>query len=121
MMNLFLIAIGGFLGAISRSFISQMLNHKFPSMIYLGTFVVNITGSFLLGLLVNIHLSTSINLFFGIGFLGAFTTFSTFKIENITLLQSYKIKHFIFYLAITYTFGILFAFLGFWFATSIRL
>ncbi|KKE80053.1 MULTISPECIES: fluoride efflux transporter FluC [Bacillaceae] len=115
MIDLFLVATGGFLGAISRSIISKKLNNKFP-LIYLGTFVVNILGSLLLGFLVNIHLYTSVNLFIGIGFLGSFTTFSTFKVENITLIQSKQNKQFLIYLFLTYIIGILFAFIGFWIA-----
>lgn len=115
MIDLFLVATGGFLGAISRSIISKKLNNKFP-LIYLGTFVVNILGSLLLGFLVNIHLYTSVNLFIGIGFLGSFTTFSTFKAENISLVQARENRQFIIYLFLTYTIGILFAFIGFLFA-----
>lgn len=112
MIDFILVGVGGFLGAISRSYLSQKLNHKF-SFIYLGTFLINIIGSFVLGLLVNIHLHTNFNLFIGIGFLGAFTTFSTFKLESITLIQSRKNKQFIVYLMLTYTLGILFACIGF--------
>ena len=109
----------GLLGAISRSFVSNKLNNKFP-MTYLGTFLVNISGSLLLGFLANIHLNTNVNLFMGIGFLGSFTTFSTFKAENITLIQSKQNKQFIIYLFLTYTTGILFAFIGFLFAYKVK-
>lgn len=116
MIDLFFVAVGGFLGAISRFIVSNKLNNKFPFK-YLGTFFVNIIGSLLLGFLVNIHLSTTINLLIGIGFLGAFTTFSTFKAENMTLLQANEYKQFMIYIFLTYTIGIVFAFSGFWLAS----
>lgn len=115
MIDLILVATGGFLGAISRYAVSKKLNYKFP-FIFLGTFLINISGSLVLGFLVNIHLSTETNLFMGIGFLGSFTTFSTFKIENIALVQSNQDKQFLIYLFLTYIAGILFAFIGFWLA-----
>lgn len=98
MMDLILIAFGGFLGAVARFIVSEKLNNKFASVKYLGTFAVNIFGSLLLGFLVNLHINMSINLFMGIGFLGSFTTFSTLNVESITLIQSKQTKQFFIYL-----------------------
>ncbi len=118
MLDLALVAAGGFLGAISRYNISKILNKKY-SFIYLGTFLINISGSLLLGFLVNIHLNTNINLFMGIGFLGAFTTFSTFKVESLSLVHSKQSKQFLIYFFLTYTIGIIFALIGFWFGKEL--
>lgn len=115
MMEFLLVAIGGFLGAILRFIISKKLNHRFR-FTYFGTFVVNILGSLALGFLINIQLHTNINLLISIGFLGAFTTFSTFKFENFALLQSKQRKQFFLYLIVTYTIGLSFAAIGFWLA-----
>jgi fluoride exporter len=92
---IWLIGIGGSFGAAARYLLGNLIFEKkklspFP----LGTWVINITGSFLLGLLANLHLSNDISdgvwFFAGAGFCGAYTTFSTFGYETITLLQSNK-------------------------------
>jgi fluoride exporter len=92
---IWLIGIGGSFGAAARYLLGHFINKKkklspFP----LGTWTINIMGSFLLGLLANLHLSNAISdwvwFFVGIGFCGAYTTFSTFGYETITLLQSNK-------------------------------
>lgn len=83
--NLLLVACGGFIGSIARFWISNELNKHLT-----GTWLANITGSLLLALIfrlyVNELVSDSIWLFVGIGFCGAYTTFSTFGKETITLL-----------------------------------
>ncbi|MBT2618995.1 MULTISPECIES: fluoride efflux transporter CrcB [unclassified Bacillus (in: firmicutes)] len=95
---IWLIGIGGSLGAAARFLLGSFINnrakkiHPFP----LGTWVINITGSFFLGVIANLHLNSQISdwvwFFGGIGFCGAYTTFSTFGYETITLIQSNKIK-----------------------------
>lgn len=118
MINLLLVAIGGFFGAILRAIISNQYNNKY-SLQHLGTFLVNSIGSFLLGFILNLHIQSGFNLLFGVGFLGSFTTFSTFKVENIKLLQSKKRKKFMVYLTMSYLLGIGLAGLGFWLARLI--
>lgn len=80
-MTILLTAAGGFLGSISRYFCSFMF--KNPG---LHTWMVNIIGSILLGVITNMYihglLSTQIFSFLGVGFCGAFTTFSTFGYET---------------------------------------
>ena len=115
MMNFMLVAVGGFFGAILRAVISKRLNHPYR-FFYIGTFSVNLLGSFALGFLVNMHLHTTSNLILSIGFLGAFTTFSTFKLESLTLIHAKQWKEFVLYSILTYTIGIAFAFAGFWMA-----
>lgn len=113
MIDFMLVAIGGFFGAISRALISKKYNNKYP-LKHLGTFLVNIVGSLLLGIIIHLHIYSNINSFLGIGFLGAFTTFSTFKVEIITLMQSQKRKQLFLYLSMTYVLGICMAGIGFW-------
>lgn len=115
MMNFLLVAVGGFFGAILRAVISKRLNHT-NRFVHFGTFTVNMLGSFALGFLVNIHLHTNVNLIFSIGFLGAFTTFSTFKLESLTLVHAKQWKQFVLYSLLTYTVGLSIAFAGFWMA-----
>ncbi|NHM33208.1 fluoride efflux transporter CrcB [Neobacillus terrae] len=110
--NLSLVAIGGFLGAMSRFGVSNFIKSTFPSVFPIATLTVNLLGSFLLGLCIGASLDNSWRLLLGTGFLGAFTTFSTFKLENIQLHSKRKWNIIIPYLIISYTFGILLAFLG---------
>lgn len=86
-MQLIAVAIGGFLGAILRFIVSSHLTST------LGTFIVNIIGSFCLAWLFtyfasNTKLSKTVVTGIGTGFLGAFTTFSTFSVESLNLLSS---------------------------------
>ena len=86
------IALGGAFGACSRYFISEIailwLGKDFP----FGTLLVNIIGSFLLGLLYAMIEQGVIEIIpwrtmMGIGFLGALTTFSTFSLDTLLLMQ----------------------------------
>lgn len=112
MIDALLIAAGGFFGAISRFGFSSYMKKRYPSVFPIGTFFINLTGAFLLGFIVGRGLDQSLQLLLGTGFMGAFTTFSTFKLENIQLFEKGKWKQAVVYLAVSYTFGILLAFLG---------
>lgn len=112
MIEVFLVAIGGFLGAISRFALGQKIQKQFKSVFPFGTLTVNLIGAFLLGLLFSLSASGPIYLLFGVGFMGAFTTFSTFKLDLERLRKNGKSQFFYSYLFISYTFGILFANFG---------
>ena len=93
MSTLFTIGCGGFLGAISRYLVSGWIYTLFGTDMPYGTLTVNIVGSFLLGIVAQLiiagnFLSASASSFIGIGFLGAFTTFSTFSVQTLELLES---------------------------------
>ena len=93
MSTLLVIGCGGFLGAISRYLVSIGVYTIFGAGMPYGTLTVNIIGSFLLGIVAQIglagnFLTTATNSFLGIGFLGAFTTFSTFSVQTLELLES---------------------------------
>jgi fluoride exporter len=105
------VAIGGFFGAISRFGVSNWIKGKYPSIFPFATLFVNLVGSFLLGLIIGSNLANSWTLLLGTGFMGAFTTFSTFKLDSIQLAPKNK-KALILYLGISYTFGILLACAG---------
>lgn len=105
------VAIGGFFGAISRFGVSNWIKGKYPSIFPISTLFVNLLGSFLLGLIVGANLTNSWKLLLGTGFMGAFTTFSTFKLDSIQLAPKNK-KVFILYLGISYAVGIILAFAG---------
>jgi fluoride exporter len=89
------IAVGGALGALARYFVTLWVQEHLARGFLLGfplaTLLINVTGSFLLTIVVSLGLqgilSPEARLALGIGFLGAFTTFSTFELETDLLLQ----------------------------------
>jgi fluoride exporter len=88
-----LVGVGGFLGANARYLSARWVDAAVGGRFPLGTFLINVSGSFLLGLLGALlaarivpH-SDSLRLALGVGFLGAFTTFSTFEFETHALLE----------------------------------
>jgi CrcB protein len=94
-MYLIMIASGGALGALARYGIDRV-GVEYADSTLLGTFVVNVTGSFFIGLLTGIfslypELPNEIRLFLAVGFLGSYTTFSTFSVASVQLLQSGEI------------------------------
>lgn len=107
-----MVAIGGFFGAISRFGISRLFKKYDHSDFPYATLFVNLVGSFLLGYVIGSDIVETGILLLGTGFLGSFTTFSTFKLETIQLHADKKWKPLITYLLISYTVGILFAFIG---------
>lgn len=114
MKGFFLVAIGGFLGAIGRFFLTTLIQSKHKYPFPLGTFTVNLAGAFLLGILFGQHTSNNeLLLLLGIGFLGSFTTFSTFQMESVELIQKQKILISLFYILSSTLIGLLVAFLGF--------
>ncbi len=111
-LNILLVGIGGFFGAMLRVLISSGLNQRTSSPFPYGTLSVNLAGAFLLGLIAGSQLGSPLELFLGTGFMGAFTTFSTFNLECIHLYLSKKWATLIAYLVISIGGGISLAFLG---------
>lgn len=114
------IAIGGFLGAVARYSVNRWMFQKVTSIYPYGTFLVNILGSFGLGIIIGMEIKGQMAALIGVGFFGAFTTFSTFKMENIKLFVQKQKKAMILYLLTSYGLGILFAFLGIFIGSSIH-
>ena len=88
LMPFLLVGIGGFIGANARFVVARLVGAVFETGFPLGTFLINVSGSFLLGVLGTVAgqklfpNSEAMRLAFGVGFLGAFTTFSTFTFET---------------------------------------
>ncbi len=119
-MDCLLVGFGGFLGAIARFGASSWLSVFFPGFFPLPTLIVNFAGSLALGLLLGIFRqragAESVLLFWGVGFLGAFTTFSTFSVEAFELLRKCQWGTATFYGVASVTLCILGAWLGFYLA-----
>ncbi len=91
-MQLVLVGLGGFAGAVARWLIDGWISERNPTALPLGTLVVNLTGSFVLGFLFawvieRDVLPPDVRLPLMVGFLGAYTTFSTFMLESWRLVE----------------------------------
>jgi CrcB protein len=92
MLNYMIIGLGGFVGAIARYAASAWIGQKWGRVFPLGTFIVNIVGSFFIGFVISLTteklmVNPQWRLFFAVGVLGAFTTFSTFELETGNLIR----------------------------------
>ncbi|BBW95332.1 fluoride efflux transporter CrcB [Geobacillus icigianus] len=105
------VMIGGFFGAICRYAVSRWGARRSPRL-PLGTLIVNLLGSFLLGWLAGSGAADAEKLLVGTGFMGAFTTFSTFKWESVQMMQQRQWAKVSGYVAVTYSCGILLAWVG---------
>ena len=90
-LSLLTIAIGGGLGSIARFVISREMVNWLGNYLPYGTLTVNVAGSLALGYIITFffdrpELSSALRLGLTVGFLGAFTTFSTFSFESLQLL-----------------------------------
>lgn len=115
-MNILFVMIGGFFGAICRFGLGEWngTGDGFP----LATLVINLSGCFILGWFLtyvkqNKKIRRELILMIGTGFIGSFTTFSTFSVETINLFQNGLIFMAIFYVLASSVFGILLAYAGY--------
>lgn len=115
-MSYLLIGIGGALGAICRYSLGLAVMRSYGGSFPRGTWIINITGSFLLGLLFNLHTQGLIQdwalSLLGVGFCGAYTTFSTFGNETVQLIVSNKLKLAAVYVGASVLLSILSAWVG---------
>jgi CrcB protein len=107
MIGYFALALGGALGSVARYLIGKRISGVSRSRIPLGTGLVNLTGAILLGLLTSLDFGGNLYALIGDGFLGAYTTFSTFMYEGFQLFQDREKLNALVYIAGTIILGVL--------------
>ena len=112
-MNILLIGLGGFLGAISRYLLNELVIKYIPTNFPTGILVVNILGCLFIGLVLGNSMISKDHLyyFFAVGFLGSFTTMSAFSYQSIELLNT-NILIACSYIILTLTLTILATYIG---------
>lgn len=116
MKEILLVGAGGMIGSILRMVILKLniYNISLP----FNTFLVNIFGCFLVGILLKYstglskEISVNLNNFLIIGFCGGFTTFSAYSVDSLNLLNDDKIILFLLYSVLSSAIGILFCYIG---------
>jgi len=114
---LLIVGLGGFIGSAGRYWCHVMAGKYLPLTFPYGTFLINIAGSFLIGLIFGLSekggwLSPEWRFFLATGFCGGFTTFSSFSLENLALLREGNYLALGLYIGLSVIVGILAAFLG---------
>ncbi|HEY5992527.1 MAG TPA: fluoride efflux transporter CrcB [Candidatus Udaeobacter sp.] len=94
MLSYLLVGIGGAIGSVARFWVSGLIATRFGQTFPLGTLVVNVTGSFVIGLFSAFSepegrwlVNPSFRQFFMIGICGGYTTFSSFSLQTLALAQ----------------------------------
>lgn len=123
-MQIIYIGLFGALGCISRYLLSGWTYNLVGRSLPYGTLAVNVIGSFLLGLIMegslrSTLLSPELRLGLTVGFLGGFTTFSTFSYETVRLLEEGSLLHAGANILLNVTVCIVFALLGVYIARQI--
>lgn len=108
---LFIIGTGSFIGGVLRYIISKLIQNSMISSFPFGTFVVNIIGCFLIGVIYGLtergnYISTEWKMFLTVGFCGGFTTFSTFANENVSMLRDGNFMSFAVYTSFSVFLGL---------------
>ncbi len=126
MKRIVIVAIGGAIGAVARHGIGILINSVWPMHFPIGTFVINITGSFIIGAFLTIFENRSVfpatlynwevwanlRLLIAVGFVGAYTTFSTFEYEILKLIEKGRTGTAIIYLMLSISVGLISVWLG---------
>jgi CrcB protein len=115
--SLIIVGFGGFIGTVARFLISRYFQVNISSLFPWGTFIVNIVGCLLIGMIYGISekgnfLSPEARLFLTVGICGGFTTFSTFSNDAFLLLKQEEWIRFAFYTSMSFFLGLLAVYAG---------
>lgn len=116
--NILIVGIGGFAGSVLRYFVSKLNLSIDLFSIPVGTLLVNITGSYIIGFLTGISekselISAEWRLFLMVGLCGGFTTFSSFTNENLILLHNGQVATVLLYSGLSIFLGFVAVYAGF--------
>ena len=112
------IAVGSAIGGVSRYLVGGLTQRLMGGTFPVGTLLINVTGSFLLGLILRYGVETAtltpeVRAFLTIGFCGGYTTFSTFSYETVALAEDGQWTRAALYVALSVGLSVLATFLGF--------
>ena len=115
--SLFIIGIGGFIGTTARFLISRYFQFNFTSVFPWGTFIVNILGCLLIGIIYGfsergVILSSELRLFLTVGICGGFTTFSSLSNDAFILLREEEWIRFALYTSFSFFLGLIAVYAG---------
>jgi CrcB protein len=116
-LGILLVALGGGIGSAIRYLVGGWFANRLGAAFPYGTLVINVSGSFIIGFFLafaqeRVSLSPYWRLFFAVGFVGGYTTFSTFEYESVRLLQDRELLLGILYLGGSVIAGIIAAIAG---------
>ncbi|MDO6565242.1 fluoride efflux transporter CrcB [Amphritea sp. 1_MG-2023] len=120
MLHLISVAAGGATGALARYWVSGILISNAQFKLPYGTMICNVLGSFLMGvgfvlIMEKARISPELRPLLMVGFLGAFTTFSTFSLEAVTMLQEGHIMSAAIYILMSVVLCMVALYSGLWF------
>ena len=123
MPNLFLVMLGGAIGAGFRYHLSRVALEQMGAAFPWGTWIANLLGGLLMGLLAGIALRDGpvddpLLLFLGVGMLGGFTTFSAFSLEAAQMIQRGELMLAAAYAVSSVAGSVMLLFIGFWLARA---
>lgn len=115
--SVFIVGLGGFVGTVLRFLVSRYFQIHCASVFPWGTFIVNIMGSFLIGLLFGLSekgnfISPEWRIFLTVGVCGGFTTYSAFSNDAFMLLQNNEFFRFATYSGLSFILGLFAVFFG---------
>ncbi|MFA5326737.1 MAG: fluoride efflux transporter CrcB [Prolixibacteraceae bacterium] len=115
--SILLVGFGGFIGTVTRFLISRYFQENVASVFPWSTFVVNITGSLIIGIIFGISekgnfLNPEIRLFLTVGFCGGFTTFSSLANDAFMLLRQQEWIRFALYTSLSFFIGLVAVYAG---------
>ncbi len=120
MKDTFLLIVGTVVGSLSRFFLLEFFS-KLYKRDYLGTICVNSFATFILAIIASSYgkfsMHSSYILFLSVGFIGSFSTFSTFMIDVFKRLQKRKISEGFLIIILSIIFSLLCGFIGYWIMT----
>jgi len=115
--SILIVGLGGFIGTVARFLISRYFQENVLSVFPWSTFIVNIIGCLLIGIIYGISekgdvLSPEIRLFLTVGICGGFTTFSTFSNDSFMLIREQEWMRFALYTSLSVFIGLMAVYIG---------